>query len=539
MTFILDWVLRQSPIVLAPAVFILGVIFYELIRHKLPYEVTPKYPKLPIVGAKKGEWFPEWRAYWRNTMDVRAATEDAYQYKTEASMLNILDFGRCVLLPPTEIAWFHEQPEEDLSAHFHQLNAFQLNYTLTDPRLVEDTNPIHQILINTKLTRETNRLIPSLADEIACSIDEIWGLDTVNYKELCLMDAMPNVVGQIVNRAFVGPEVCKNKTLVDNAVTFARGLGFTSVLLRCTSLPLRPLVGALLTLPQKIATWRFNRELRPEVRRRLELIKNDPKALATLNAKHNDFLQWTIDAAIQDGASYMLQTDTIMGRVLLLNFVSIHTTSFAIAHVLLDLAANAAEYIDELREEIVSGLQKNNFDWNKRGLFDMPKLDSVFRESQRMNSIVTVASPKPVCNPKGVTTPSGLHLKYGSYLAILSYPILHDPEIYPEPETFKPFRFSDMSAEAKEGSIKREAWISVTRTFTAFGTGPHACPGRFFAANLLKVLLSYLLLHYDIEKLPERPVSPTFSLSLFPPLGAKIRFKRREVPVGNIVWKRA
>lgn len=536
----LEFFLR--PAVLAPSVIILAVILHELLRPKLPYEINPTYPKLPVVGARPGEWFSHLRAKWRNTLDIRAATTEAYAYRDQACLFPIVDMGNCVILPPSETAWFHSQPDEDLSAHVHQLNAFQLNYTLTDPRLVAESNPIHQILINTKLTRETNSLLPALADEIASAVDEIWGFDTTNYKELVLMDEMPDVIGRIVNRSFVGPECCKNKTLVNSAVTFARGLGFTSVLLRCTVLPLRPLVGAFLTVPQKLATWRFFRELRPEVHRRLGLIKSDPKAQEVLTAKHKDFLQWTINAALEDGDPYMLKPDTIMGRVLLLNFVSIHTTSFAISHILMDLAANATEYIDELREEIVAGLNKHNHDWSKQTLLDMPKLDSVFRESQRMNSIVTVASPKPVCNKDGVTTPSGLHLEYGSYIGILSYPILYDPNIYPEPEKFHPFRFAQARAEAGDQGLilekARQGWTSVTKTYTAFGTGMHACPGRFFAANLLKVMLAYLLLHYDLEKLPSRPPNSTFSVSMFPPLRQTVRFKRRAAAYQGVTWKR-
>jgi cytochrome P450 len=531
---ILDELMAQ-PVALAPILLIFGFILYEVVRPKLPFEVHPKLPKLPMVGARDGEWFSRMRAMWRNSIDIKSATEEAYKFKEEPCLFPIFDLGDVVILPPTEVPWFHEQPESDLSAHYHQLNAFQLNYTITDPRIVHETLPIHQVLINTTLTRETNNLLPALADEIAGSVDSIWGLDTDNFKELCLMDEMPDVVARIVNRAFVGVPMCRNKPLVDAGVSFSRGLGFTSVLLRVTPQWLRPLAGPLMTLPQKIATWKFFNKLRPEVHRRLKELSNPESTETKTGEKYNDFLQWTIDAAIKSGDPFMMKPDTIMGRVLLLNFVSIHTSSFAITHALLDLAANSPQYIDELRSEIVAALEKHGGAWNKRTLADMPKLDSAFRESQRMNSIVTVASPKPVCNPQGVTTPSGLHLPYGSYLAILSYPILHDQNLYEDPETFQPFRFAERREAAdQQGLTKdkvRQGWISVTKTYTAFGTGRHACPGRFFAANMLKVMLSYLLLNYDIEKLPQRPVNPTFSVSLIPPLKATIRFKRRKEPL--------
>lgn len=36
----------------------------------------------------------------------------------------------------------------------------------------------------------------------------------------------------------------------------------------------------------------------------------------------------------------------------------------------------------------------------------------------------------------------------------------------------------------------------------AFGYGRHACPGRFFAANEIKLICAQILLNYDL-KLPE------------------------------------
>ena len=36
----------------------------------------------------------------------------------------------------------------------------------------------------------------------------------------------------------------------------------------------------------------------------------------------------------------------------------------------------------------------------------------------------------------------------------------------------------------------------------SFGFGRHACPGRFFAANEIKLILARLLLDYDIRMPP-------------------------------------
>ena len=136
------------------------------------------------------------------------------------------------------------------------MNAFQLNYTITDPRLVEEEYPIHQTLINTGLTRETNNLLPALADEIASSIDAVWGTDTNTSEELCLIDTIPDVASQVVNRAFVGAPLCNNTALVSASPPCCYGALHAAGCADPNSL-------------KKLATWRFFRELRPEVHRRL------------------------------------------------------------------------------------------------------------------------------------------------------------------------------------------------------------------------------------------------------------------------------
>lgn len=518
-------------VLLASVLLIVGLILYEILRPKLPYEVRPRLPKLPIVGTSGDEYFPKYKAMYRNSTDIVTAITTAYQqFKDRACLFPVLDVGNTVVIPPTELSWFLDQPETNLSMHYHQLNAFQFHYTLPDPRVMEDAQPIHLSLVTTKLTRELNNLLPVMAEHIPRSIREVWGTDTEDFNELCLMDELPRIISRVVNRAFVGEMTCNDRLLLDNGIAFAQGLGFTSIILRCMPQTLRPILGRALTIPVKRVSRRFFKALRPEVERRLQELKDGHET-----SKNNDFLQWIIDAAVKSGDPYMLQPETIMGRVLILNFVSIHTSTFALTHILFDLAAGPASTIEELRDEIASALEAHDGKWNKQTLGDMPKLDSAFRESQRLNPPSTLGSPMPVTNPKGITTPSGLHLNYGTYVCVLSYPILHDPDLYPDPETFQPFRFAERREEADKQGLKiekaRQAWTATSKTYTAFGLGRHACPGRFFASNTLKITLAYILMNYDIEKMAERPRNPTFSFSIMPPLKEKIRFKRRKTPI--------
>lgn len=54
-------------------------------------------------------------------------------------------------------------------------------------------------------------------------------------------------------------------------------------------------------------------------------------------------------------------------------------------------------------------------------------------------------------------------------------------------------------------------------------------PGRFFAANQLKLLLANISTMYDIEPIPTRPQNPWLNNSIGPPISAKFRVRRRRL----------
>lgn len=53
-------------------------------------------------------------------------------------------------------------------------------------------------------------------------------------------------------------------------------------------------------------------------------------------------------------------------------------------------------------------------------------------------------------------------------------------------------------------------------------------PGRFFASNLLKLLLAHIALEYDIEPIGVRPENPWLNNSIGPPIWSKLRIRRRD-----------
>jgi hypothetical protein len=52
-------------------------------------------------------------------------------------------------------------------------------------------------------------------------------------------------------------------------------------------------------------------------------------------------------------------------------------------------------------------------------------------------------------------------------------------------------------------------------------------PGRFFAANQLKLLLAQIVLNYEIERIEQRPENPWLNNTIGPPMWSTIRVRRR------------
>ncbi|RYP83580.1 hypothetical protein DL769_001334 [Monosporascus sp. CRB-8-3] len=265
-----------------------------------------------------------------------------------------------------------------------------------------------------------------------------------------------------------------------------------------------------------------------------------------------DGLQWIIDECYANGNADQLVPERICHRLLLVNDISMHSTSFTTHNAILDLACldPSLGCIESMRQEAKQALEMAGGSWSFQAVKELRLIDSAIRESMRLTPFASVGLPRTdgdpeytdsrqVVHPDGISmVNSNARVARGTVLAVPIEPIHYDEEIYPNAYGFEPFRFArpgemaNMLAKINGNEQTRHtenARLSATLddAFLGFGFGKHACPGRFFAINEMKIFIAHMLLNYDIEVARGRPKLINLMWLKLPFHDGKVRVRKR------------
>ncbi|KAK1225701.1 hypothetical protein PQX77_011321 [Marasmius sp. AFHP31] len=125
----------------------------------------------------------------------------------------------------------------------------------------------------------------------------------------------------------------------------------------------------------------------------------------------------------------------------------------------------------------------------------MRKLDSFMKEVQRLDPMVPFNVQRKVL--KDFTFSDGTVVPAGTTVGVPARALQRDEAYFLNADKFEGFRFADMREE--EGESIKHQMVTPTADFFLFGHGRHACPGRFFAVNELKLLVAHILWNYDVR----------------------------------------
>lgn len=105
--------------------------------------------------------------------------------------------------------------------------------------------------------------------------------------------------------------------------------------------------------------------------------------------------------------------------------------------------------------------------------------------------------------------------------------VLLDENTYPDPLRWDPYRYIRLREAGEENKAHL---VSASPQHFGFGHGIHACPGRFFAANEIKIALAHILLKYDwkLADGSEDPQNMCLGSNYMLPYGVKFQVRRRQ-----------
>lgn len=384
---------------------------------------------------------------------------------------------------PDDVLSFMDAGEETIQTKY----TFGPNFTF---------DHYHLQVIRNQLTRHLSGLFPDVFDETKCAVSNYLGKQDNDWKPVKVLPFSQKVVAQASNRIFVGLPLCRNEQWLNLMVSSAIDVMKTASFINMFPVILRPIAGWYSTTVTK----------RMKAANDIAGSFFDEKIAAGTKGSSDDFTSWLIETAPEhERNSY-----DILSRIVMTNFVAIHTSSMTVTNCLYWLLARP-QYIVPLRQEIEEITIR--LGWSKEAIGAMIKLDSFVKECMRITPFGTQIMTRKVIKP--FTFSNGFQPPVGTTVSAHLYATHHDENIYSNAGVFDGFRFVETSSgengQKEKGETEanvRKAMYTTSKSFLAFGHGRHACPGRFFAAMEVKLVLAYLISAYDM-KWPDKVYDPS------------------------------
>ena len=146
-------------------------------------------------------------------------------------------------------------------------------------------------------------------------------------------------------------------------------------------------------------------------------------------------------------------------------------------HVLLDLLLSERSNYDRVQAEAIAAFSTYHSGSDVSLLTQLPCADSALRESMRLHPLFVPFPVMKVMQEGGITLPTGEHMPFGSFIGTPIFRVHMDPDSYPEPEEYLPFRFLRATVPTQNEEVQGfETEISATAatdSFLSFGAGRH------------------------------------------------------------------
>ncbi|KAL5362268.1 cytochrome P450 [Aspergillus floccosus] len=472
------WLQESSSLVKLSMIALSMVMVYRL--HKW---IFCPHLQASFVGVRS-RWEPRWLLGLRfSSKALHYIQQGCRQYKD--GMFRIARVDTDILVIPSRfVDELHSKPDAQLSAiKAHMKNLLGRYSTIN----ILDEGILHTHVLQTELTPRLGNLIPVIKSELdfALARELPSNLTVDDWTPVCIYDVILRIVARISARTFVGLPTSRSEEWLDLSIHFTEYVFLTMAILRRFPRWMRPLIA-----PNIPGYWAIRRGLGTANRIVGSLVR-ERRAQQTANPgneKPADLLQWMMDkASPSDG-----QPEKLAHRQLILSLAAIHTTTASATQAVYDLCVHG-HYVDPLRREVLQAIAEDGGEYRKTTLTKMWDLDSFIKEVQRLNPPALLNFQRIVM--RDLTLSDGTVLPRGTHLAVPAADITNQADYDPE---FDGYRYS-RRRRAHPAEAHRHQFATTDQTSLHFGHGKYACPGRFFAANEIKMILAHLLVGYEFR----------------------------------------
>ncbi|KAF9698203.1 hypothetical protein EKO04_003691 [Ascochyta lentis] len=436
--------------------------------------------KLPVFGGPaSGE--KQRQAYLTSAKKMYL---DGYEkFKDSVYRVASSDGEDNVVVPVSLLPELRKLPDDVLSFPRAVDKSLETKYTKIDPdfQLV-----IHSV--RSDLTPALGRMNHIIQKEVETCVQKYLP-ECNDWAEVTIYKTLVDIVAQVSGRVFVGAELCEDPEYLDCATNYTMDLIDSITAIK----KLRPWLRSFMA-PRTAEVRRLRQReqrateyLYPLIRERQEAAKNDPNW-----EKPDDMTQWMLDRSAGDNIPVEQYAKGQLGLI----FAAIHTTSLTATNIFYTLASTP-EYIGPLRDEIRSVIAEHDGNITAKALQQMEKLDSYMKEVNRVYTPGMTSFGRRVL--KGITLSNGQYIPPGVLIEVPSQAIYNDSTFYPDSDKFDGFRHYKLRRGGSATDHARNQFVTTNEQNLAFGYGRHACPGRFFAANEIKMIVAKMILDYDIK----------------------------------------
>ncbi|KAI1496068.1 cytochrome P450 [Biscogniauxia marginata] len=468
---------------------------------------------MPLVNA--ASFLSKNQAKQNYRKSGRAFLQNARRQYPNQPYRMITDYGEVVILPSEFLDEIRNEPKVSFSGGIEQDGIVHIPGFEPFAQISGDSQLL-QTVAKKQLTHFLSKVTEPLCEEAARAISLNMG-ESREWREMTLKPAILDIIARMSSRVFLGDELCQNKDWLEITKEYTVNLGAALFEIAAYPVALRKYVHWFLPLCTTLRAkkTRATEVIAPVIAKRAE-VRRTALAAGEKVPYFNDALDWIDQEAKDKNVKY----DPAAVQ-LLLSFVAIHTSGDLLGQVMLDITEHP-EIIPQVREEIVNVLRASG--WKKTSLYNMKLLDSLIKESQRRKPIGAALIRRSVTEDLKLS--NGLVLKKGMRIHV-DMSRMQDPQVYENPEEWDPERFLKMRSQP--GKEHMAQLVATSGDQFAFGHGEHACPGRFFASNELKVALCHLLMKYDWKLAPGTDVKPLMrGFSMLSSPTAKVLVQRRE-----------